>query len=473
MKRETRLTHRSGLAQRRQLLLEPLEKRRLLAATNRLLGQRSRRSARSIREPARRTSTLVLRLGGSMSSITTAAPLAGAERIDSLDLLRGFALLGILLMNIQAFAMPGAAYSNPTNYGDLSGANLWVWVLNHVFADQKFMSLFSMLFGAGVCVFTDRALGKRRHAAALHYRRMFWLLVFGLIHAHLIWYGDILYSYALCGFLLYLFRRLSPRALLIWSAAFLLVPVIFHGFTQMAMPHIPEQAKAGMLESWAPPADRIQAEVAAYRGSWIEQQTQRHEGAVMLETLVFAIHFFWRAMGMMLLGMALYKLGVLSAQRSAGFYARMVAIGAPLGVSLSGIGVWWNFDRGWSLVHSMFGGSLFNYLGSIGLAIAYLGLVMLLFQRKAWLGLQRRLMAAGRMAFSNYIAQSLICISLFYGFGLGLFGQVERWQQLLVVFAVWIPQLIWSPIWLRHYRFGPLEWLWRALSYLQLPPMRR
>ena len=193
----------------------------------------------------------------------------------------------------------------------------------------------------------------------------------------------------------------------------------------------------------------------------------------MLETLVFAIHFFWRAMGMMLLGMALYKLGVLSAQRSAGFYARMVAIGAPLGVSLSGIGVWWNFDRGWSLVHSMFGGSLFNYLGSIGLAIAYLGLVMLLFQRKAWLGLQRRLMAAGRMAFSNYIAQSLICISLFYGFGLGLFGQVERWQQLLVVFAVWIPQLIWSPIWLRHYRFGPLEWLWRALSYLQLPPMRR
>ncbi|MCK7592057.1 DUF418 domain-containing protein [Pseudomarimonas salicorniae] len=408
-----------------------------------------------------------------MAHESSPAPLTSAERIDSLDLLRGFALLGILLMNIQVFAMPGPAYTNPSNYGDLGGVNLWVWVLTHILADQKFMSLFSMLFGAGVCVFTERAMEKTGHAAALHYRRTFWLLVFGLIHAHLIWYGDILYSYALCGLLLYLFRRLSPRALLIWSAVFLLVPAVYSGFIQWAMPYIPAEAKAGMMQSWAPPAEKIQAEVSGYQGSWIEQQSQRHQSALMLETVVFAIHFFWRAMGMMLLGMALYKLGVLSGRRPPAFYTRMLLIGAILGISLSAWGVHWNFSHGWSLEASMFGGSLFNYFGSIALALAYVGLVIRLYQAQAAVGLQQRLRAVGRMAFSNYIAQSLLCTFVFYGFGLGLFGQVERWQQLLVVLAVWTLQLIWSPIWMRHFLFGPLEWLWRALSYMQRPRMRR
>ncbi|MBD8527087.1 DUF418 domain-containing protein [Pseudomarimonas arenosa] len=400
-------------------------------------------------------------------------PLPGTERIDSLDLLRGFALLGILLMNIQVFAMPGSAYMNPSSYGDLSGVNFWVWSLTHVLADQKFISLFSILFGAGVCVFTERAEGKSGGALGLHYRRMFWLLLFGLIHAHFIWYGDILVSYALCGFLVFWFRRLSPRALIIWSAVFFLMPVLYNGLTQLAMGEIPAQAKAAMLKSWAPSVDKIQEELNAYTGSWLEQQAQRHKSALMLETLVFAVFFFWRGMSMMLLGMALYKLGVLSASRSASFYNRLIVIGTLFGIGLSSWGVQWNFSHGWSLEQSMFGGAQFNYIGSLGLALAYLGLIMRIHQLGVLSRLRTRLMAVGRMAFSNYIAQSLLCTFVFYGFGLGYFGSFERWQQLLVVLGVWLILLIWSPIWMQRYRFGPLEWLWRALSYWKRPRMRR
>ena len=136
-------------------------------------------------------------------------------RIAMLDVLRGFALLGILLMNIQSFSMPGAAYLNPYAYGDMEGANYWVWTLSHVLADQKFMGLFSMLFGVGVLVFCQRAEDKGHAAASLHYRRMGWLFLFGLAHGYLFWYGDILFSYALCGCLVFLMRRKSVKTLVV------------------------------------------------------------------------------------------------------------------------------------------------------------------------------------------------------------------------------------------------------------------
>ena len=401
------------------------------------------------------------------------APMSGQERIDSLDLLRGFALLGILLMNIQSFAMPSAAYTNPAAFGDLTGVNQWTWIFSHVLADQKFMSIFSMLFGAGVCIFAERAEHRRGGALGLHYRRMAWLLAFGLIHAHLLWYGDILYSYALCGFLLYWFRRCSPRRLLWFSAGFLLIPMLYNGVVQLSMGHMPAEALEGIRESWLPEPGELEREVAAYTGSWMEQQAQRHETAVMLETLVFSIHFFWRAMSMMLLGMALYKLHVFHARRLPIFYGRFALIGIPLGIGLSAWGVDYNFSHDWQMEQSMFAGGQFNYLGSVATALGYVGLVMLWAQSSRLRGLRSRLQAAGRMAFSNYIAQTLICTFLFYGFGLGWFGDVSRWQQLLVVLGVWVIQLIYSPLWLAHFRFGPLEWLWRALSYLQLPAMRR
>jgi uncharacterized protein len=142
-------------------------------------------------------------------------PVTEKERIVSIDVLRGFALLGILPMNIQYFSMISAAYENPTAYGDLKGANYWVWLLCHVLADQKFMTIFSMLFGAGILLMTSRIEATGKPSAALHYRRMGWLILFGLAHAYLLWSGDILVAYGMCGLLVYLFRKLRPRTLLV------------------------------------------------------------------------------------------------------------------------------------------------------------------------------------------------------------------------------------------------------------------
>src|SRR5438876_8709067 len=140
-------------------------------------------------------------------------PVAETERIVPMDVLRGFALLGILVMNIQSFAMVEVAYDNPTAYGDLKGANFLVWLLSHLLADQKFISIFSMLFGAGIVLMWQKAESSGARPARLHYRRVGWLILFGLLHAYLLWHGDILYAFGMCGLFVYLFRRKSPRTL--------------------------------------------------------------------------------------------------------------------------------------------------------------------------------------------------------------------------------------------------------------------
>ena len=158
-----------------------------------------------------------------------------SQRIAALDVLRGFALLGILFMNIQSFSMPGAAYLNPTAYGDFEGINFWIWLGSHVFVDQKFMSIFSMLFGASVLLFCEKQEGKGLSPGKYHYRRTFWLMVFGLLHGYLFWYGDILFSYALCGFFVYLLRNKPISTLLKIAIAFLLVGSLYNFFVNWSL----------------------------------------------------------------------------------------------------------------------------------------------------------------------------------------------------------------------------------------------
>ena len=198
---------------------------------------------------------------------------------------------------------------------------------------------------------------------------------------------------------------------------------------------------------------------------------ERSATAVGLETTVFLLLFLWRSGGLMLVGMGLFKLGVLSAKRSSAFYRRMAAAGLALGLPIVILGVVFNTRHDFAFEHSMFQGTVFNYVGSLGVFLGYVALVMLAVQ-KGWLpGLQRRLQAAGRMAFTNYITQSVICTLIFYGHGLGLFEQVDRLSQIAIVLAIWVLQLIWSPWWLARFRFGPLEWLWRSLTYMKFQPM--
>lgn len=400
-------------------------------------------------------------------------PVGIQDRIISIDVLRGVAVLGILIMNIQSFSMPMTAYINPEAYGDLTGINKWVWILSHVLASEKFMSIFSLLFGAGILLFTDKALSKGKEPARLHYRRMFWLLVFGMIHAYLMWYGDILVSYALCGMLVFLFRKKSPRALIISALVFFMIPIIFYTLSYLSIPYWPQESYQGSMQSWNPGSEVLLKEIANMRGNWLQQMESRIPSAIMLQTMIFFMEVFWHVMAMMLLGMALYKWNILNAARSATFYIRLAIIGMLIGYPLAIWGVFQNFEHGWDFAYSMFLGGHYNYVGSVGVALGYVAIIMLICKSLKFTSLKSRFAAVGKMAFTNYILQTLICMFIFYGSGLGLYGSVERKYQILMVFGIWVILLLISPVWLKKFRFGPLEWLWRSLTYWHRQPLRK
>jgi len=406
-------------------------------------------------------------------STTPPAPVSLNERIASLDVLRGVAILGILIMNIQAYAMIGAAYLNPSAYGDLSGLNGLVWRLSHVLADTKFITIFSMLFGAGIVLMSDRVVAQGGKPGGRHLRRMLGLLVIGLMHAYLLWSGDILVVYALCGFLAFLFRNKKPRTLLVVGLVFIAVPSGLYMFFGMSMPYWPADAIQGIMEFWAPTADAVAVEMAAFRSSWPEQMEYRVQTSLFFHTLVFLIWTGWRSLGVMLLGMALFKWGVFSAQRTTKLYATLIAVGFLVGYPLVIYGMERNFAADWAIEYSFYFGPQFNYWGSILVAVAYVSLVMLLCKSDSLLGVRRVFATVGRMALSNYLMQTLICTTIFYSQGFGLFGQVERRFQILIVFGVWAFLIVFSVIWMRHFRFGPVEWLWRSMTYGKLQPMKK
>lgn len=403
----------------------------------------------------------------------SAGPVTAGERIASLDVLRGVALLGILPMNIQAFSMISAAYVNPTAYGDFHGANYWVWFFCHVLADEKFMTIFSMLFGAGIYLMTSHIEAAGRSPGAIHYRRMGWLILFGLLHAYLLWYGDILVNYGLCGLLAYRFRKTTPRRLIIYGIAFTAVASLLFVYTAWSMPHWPAQQREAFTQQiWQPTPTMTADEVAAYRSGWWGEMRQRASDSLVVEFQGFLFLAFWRVEGLMLIGIALFKLGILSARAPVKLYWSFIVAALVIACPAIIYGVHRDIVAGWDMRYSFFLGTQYNYWASILVALGWVGVTMLVCQSPLkWF--TQPLAAVGRMAFSNYILDTIICTSIFYGFGLGLFGKVSRVQQIEMVFAIWIVQLAISPIWLRYFQFGPLEWFWRSLTYWKRQPFRR
>ena len=401
-----------------------------------------------------------------------AGPVYPADRIDALDVLRGFALLGILVVNIQLFAMPAAAYFNPTVFGDLEGANFQVWLGTRLLGDQKFMTIFSMLFGAGIVLMASRAVpgaAPRR----VHYRRMGWLALCGLLHAHLLWGGDILFLYAVCGMLVYPLRGWSPRRLLVAGTATLGVASAISMGAAASWPAWSADAQAAFIaEAWQPTPAMIARELAAYRGGWLDQLPVRSAQAFGFETVAALAWGIWRAGGLMLIGMGLFKLDVFGARRSRGFYGTLAAAGLLLGLPLEAWGVVLDFRYGWD-IWSFFQGEQFNHWASVAVSLGYVGLVMLACRTAALHTATRPLAAVGRTALTNYLLQTMICTTIFYGHGLGYYGSVDRLGQFGVVAGVWALQLVASPLWLRRYRFGPAEWVWRSLTYGTRPALRR
>lgn len=400
-----------------------------------------------------------------------ADPVTQADRIDSLDVLRGFAVLGIFVINIQSFAMFGTTYFNPTYYGMLDGSGYAVWYLSHLLADQKFMTIFSLLFGAGIVLFSSRKDDSGQSARRCHYRRMGWLVLFGLVHAYFIWEGDILFLYGICGLWVYPFRRVRPSRLIVVGLVVLAIGSALALGSGLSSQFWPEEQRTEFIEqSWQPPPEDLAEATSAYGGrDYWKQVSHRAPNVVMWQTFVLLFWGVWRAGGLMLIGMGLYKLGVISAARSRRSYLIMVAL-AGVGMAVVAYGVRQRFAHEWEPFYSFFIATQYNYWASLLVSGGYIGAVMLVCKSDALRRFTRPFAAAGRMAFSNYIGQSLIAFFIFYGTGLGYYAEIGRMGQVAIVAAVWVLQLIVSPIWLQRFRFGPLEWLWRSLTYGKRQP---
>ncbi len=409
----------------------------------------------------------------SVNTASTAAPVTGTERIATLDILRGFALFGILVMNIQSFSMIAAAYINPSAVPPAGAVEYAIWLGSHIFFDKKFITLFSMLFGAGIVLMTQRAEAAGTGALGLHYRRMGWLLVIGLIHAYLIWYGDILTAYALIGMIAVFMRHWSSRRLIAAAIVLLVVQQALFALMGAGISMLPpEEITAIADESWLATGSYALAEIEAYRGSFSEQLAMRASQSFAMQVFGIPTEQFFYLLGVMALGMAAMKNGLLTGEWSDRAYARLAATGLALGLPLIGLGVVMNGNAGSDMTFSLYFGRMPNMLAAPILALAYTSLVILA-ARRFGPAMQAVFAPVGRMAFSNYLAQSIICTLIFYGHGLGLFMEVGRVGQILIVLAIWIAMPIWSHFWLARFRFGPAEWLWRSLVYRKAQPMLR
>ncbi len=409
-----------------------------------------------------------------LAPTVSVGPVTVKERIQSLDVMRGVALLGILTMNIQDFSMIGAAYMNPTAYGDLHGLNYAVWYVCMLFADLKFMSIFSMLFGAGILLMTSRIEASGRRAGPLHYRRMGWLALFGCLHGYLLWPGDILFTYSLGGMVAYLSRKWKPRTLIISGLLFTSVATVLAVGSYESMPYWPKKSVDQLRQQlWAPSPAAVNKELATYRSGWLVEEKDRVVQNVGMQLQGNIFLAFWRAYGLMLVGMGLFKLGVFSAKLPARIYRWFIALGLLVGLPIIAFGVHREFADHWNMRKAFFLDFQYNYWASLLVCLFWIGLVMLIC-RKGWLpGARRRLAAVGRMAFTNYLTHTIVCTFLFYGWGLGLFGKVSRTEQFGIVLAIWAAQLIISPWWLDRFQFGPFEWIWRSLTYWNPQPMRK
>ena len=401
------------------------------------------------------------------------APVAVKERFETLDVLRGVALLGILVVNILAFAWPWAVMMDPPEIIAYTGINRIFLSITAIGFTGKMMSLFSMLFGAGVIMYDRKgSTGRLTENAGLWYRRMAWLLLIGAFHALVIWYGDILVWYAVVGLvLLWWVRRLPVPALLGLALVFALIFVVMSFLMSqlMMMDPVAQQAlEAGenpMLAQMQP-----EKEFDAYQGSWLDGFLgHRLVTVLFMWFLIVPFLYFWFINAIMLLGMALTKAGVFTGERSLRFYLISGVLLCGVTVPLSWW-MWFDFEASgfaWDHPQQKLGALIapFQSLGYACLIIAALKLGLLNLVRTP-------LEAVGRMALTTYLLTSAIATTIFYGWGFGYFGKMEFPEMTYVMLGIWAFMLVSAPLWLRYFRFGPVEWLWRSLTYMRPQPMR-
>ncbi len=406
-----------------------------------------------------------------------------ADRIVTLDVIRGIAVMGIFSVNVVTFAMPVGAYFNPAGYGGWHGYDYALWLANFLIIDGKMRGLFSMLFGASTMLVIDRAEASGQSPARVHYARMVTLLLLGAAHFYLVWFGDILTLYAVCGMILFFVRHWSVPWLVGGAIVLLLIDLAVMGglasfFLSVSAAVNRPVPSADSVAAWqsmsegfgALDAKALARDLALYRSDWgaITHHRLTAEAMEPLQQLGFG---GVETLGYMLAGAAGYRSGFLTGEWDAGRYRRVALWTIPPGIAaFAGLALWmWSrhFDPGVVATSQFFGAAvprlamIFGYAALIALWVKSAG---------SWIA---RIAAVGRCAFTNYLGTSIVAGFVFYGYGLGLYGHVSRAQAWTVVPLFWLIMLLWSQPWMARFRYGPFEWLWRSLSRGSLQPMRR
>lgn len=404
--------------------------------------------------------------------IDSPRPKAEPERIETLDLVRGFALLGILVPNIIAFGWPVAAMSGPGYMDEMLGERAWNTIghdITSIFFLGKMMALFSMLFGAGVVIYARKFDGAAplSRGAGLWYRRMGWLLLIGVLHGALLWFGDILVWYAVTGLaLVWWLRRLDPRLLIgLGVAAHLFSSLLMLGLSFLGILAV-QQGHISSDEIMGNPI----TEINGYMGTYLDTLAVRVP-TVLMFWFLYGPLFFPGVTGLMMIGMGLMRTGVLSGERSTRFYVVTAALGL-----IGGLGITVALYFGLTAASAEYGGFLWQSLSQfvgIPISLGYLAVLVLMLRFGIMRRLTRLLGNVGRMALSNYLLQTVLCTSFFYGYGGGYFLKVTYPGLFAVIGAVWVVNIVFSAVWLRFYRFGPAEWVWRCLTYWRVLPIRR
>jgi uncharacterized protein len=435
-------------------------------------------------------------------ALPTAAPVSETQRVKLLDALRGVALLGILLMNIPGFAMPD--YFSESFRTDPTNVNFWVSAVISVVFEGKMRALFGMIFGAGILLFVMNKERSGKSVAWLFYRRMIWLVVFGLIHAYLIlWIGDILYLYGFCGMLVYPLRKIRPiylaMAVPLVACFDFTAGTLFYQYIRSARIAYVEASAAqarnetltetqeNALSSWRdiektliPNREDAKKNTEKMRSDYATVAAHLWPLSLKIQTIFMPI-IIWDSLALMLLGVALYQWGFLSGQWSNRAYGLVMLIGYGIGLPLVIYSFYHHYLHNPNLEATLarmeavpieWVGLIYPFQ-RILLVMAHVAVLVLLYQSGFARALFRCLEAVGQMAFTNYIMQSVICTLFFFGYGLNFYAELEYYQIYYVVLAIWILQLIVSPLWLRVFLFGPLEWLWRSLTYWKLQPILR
>ncbi|WP_225622290.1 DUF418 domain-containing protein YeiB [Musicola keenii] len=377
------------------------------------------------------------------------SPYLPPSRIPMLDFARGLAMLGILLMNIVSFGLPRAAYLNPAWNGPPSTANAWAWALMDLVAQTKFLTLFALLFGAGLHLLMRR--GTRWINA-----RLFWLMVFGLIHSVFFWEGDILLDYGLIGLVGYSMLRYADSTRMLVRTG-----VVIYVIGLMMLAVLSQILSPVGGNFWQPGAAEVSYEAwwlsQGGAEAWLNRLSQLNENLLSL-----GLQYGWLLTGAMLLGAALMRSGWLRGAFSPQHYRRIALWLLPLALLIDGAGVVVQWRLQWDYRWCGLLLQIPRELGAPLQAIGYLALCYGYWQTLAQWRITRWIANVGRMALSSYLLQTVICTTVFYR--LGGFMQFERWQLLLLVPPIWLCNLLAACWWLRYFRQGPLEWLWRVLT---------